>query len=155
MARRTSAIWQYFNEVNEDKVSNWVCVICKTIGSCKNTSNLWKHLEVNHKAIYDEIKARKQPAKKRRREDDESSRLLDNDERMGEDLPHNNDNPSVAAAANNAGPSGGRVGESIKASLGYRPSSLGPEFDSQVSAVAPTPGHVPPHIQFTRLSCLI
>ena len=106
MARRTSAIWQYFNEVNEDKVSNWVCVICKTVGSCKNTSNLWKHLEVNHKAIYDEIKARKQPAKKRRREDDESSRLLDNDERMGEDLPHNNDNPSVAAAANNAGPSG-------------------------------------------------
>jgi hypothetical protein len=25
---------------------------------------------------------------------------------MGEDLPHNNDNPSVAAAPNNAGPSG-------------------------------------------------
>jgi hypothetical protein len=34
---------------------------------------------------------------------------------------------------------------------GYQFSSLGPEFDSQVSAVAPTPGHVPPHIQFTRL----
>ena len=45
---------------------------------------------------------------------------------------------------------GGRVGESIKASLGYRPSSLGPEFDSQVSIVAPTPGHAPLHIQFTR-----
>jgi hypothetical protein len=26
----------------------------------------------------------------------------------------------------------------------------GPEFDSQVSAVAPTPGHAPLHIQFTR-----
>ena len=45
---------------------------------------------------------------------------------------------------------GGRVGESIKASLGYRPSSSGPEFDSQVSIVAPTPGHAPLHIQFTR-----
>ena len=37
---------------------------------------------------------------------------------------------------------------SIKASLGYRPSSL--EFDSQVSIGAPTPGHAPLHIQFTR-----
>lgn len=82
--RRTSAIWQYFQEIKEDKKSNWICVICKTIGSCKNTSNQWKHLEIYHKDIWDEIKTRKQPPKKRRREDDnESNNLLDDDsERM-------------------------------------------------------------------------
>jgi hypothetical protein len=78
--RRTSAIWQYFQEIKEDKKSNWVCVICKTVGSCKNTSNQWKHLEIYHKDIWDEIKTRKQPPKKRRREDDNvSNNLLDDD----------------------------------------------------------------------------
>ncbi len=43
---RTSAIWQYFQEVREDKKSNWFCVIYKSVGTCKNTSNQWKHLEL-------------------------------------------------------------------------------------------------------------
>ena len=104
MTRRASATWQYFNKKKEgNKASNWVCVICKTLGSCKNISNLWKHLGVNHEAIHDQIKQGKQPAKQRW---DESHRLLDDDdERVGEVLPLNNDDPSVAAAPNNADPS--------------------------------------------------
>lgn len=58
------------------------------IGSVlSNTSNLWKHLEIYHKAIWEEIMGKKQPSKKRRREDNnDSGYLLDNDsERMERD----------------------------------------------------------------------
>ena len=42
----------------------------------------------------------------KKRWDESHSLLDDDDERVGDDLPLNNDDPSVAAADNNAGPSG-------------------------------------------------
>jgi hypothetical protein len=96
--RRRSAIWRYFQETKEDKKSNWICVLCKTVGSCKNTSNQWKHLGIHHKAVWDEIRGQRQPPKKRRRQDDNGSEnLLDNDsERIESDT---NAGPSISVAA--------------------------------------------------------
>lgn len=96
--RRKSAIWRYFQETKEDKKSNWICVLCKTVGSCKNTSKQWKHLEIHHKAVWDEIRCQRQPPKKRRRQDDNGSdNLLDNDsERIESDT---NAGPSINVAA--------------------------------------------------------
>jgi hypothetical protein len=90
--------------VREDKKSNWVCVLCKTVGSCKNTSNQWKHLELHHKEIWEELKGKKQPPKKRRREDDNSNNLLDNDSGRIEDDADAVPSTSDSAAAD-AGPS--------------------------------------------------
>ena len=46
----------------------------------------------------------------------------------------------------------GRVGESVNTSLENRPSFLGTEIDSRVSAVAPTPGHATTHTVHTFLT---
>jgi hypothetical protein len=37
--RRSSAVWQYFQEIKEDKKSNWICVICKTVATSATTSD--------------------------------------------------------------------------------------------------------------------
>ena len=37
--RRSSAVWQYFQEIKEGKKSNWICVICKTVATSATTSD--------------------------------------------------------------------------------------------------------------------
>lgn len=62
--RKRSYVWSYFTSINSNDA---VCDTCnKTVRYCGNTTNLIKHLHINHKTEYDNVMTRRSEEEERR-----------------------------------------------------------------------------------------
>lgn len=62
--RKRSYAWSYFTSINSNDA---VCDTCnKTVRYCGNTTNLIKHLHINHKTEYDDVMMRRSEEEERR-----------------------------------------------------------------------------------------
>ncbi|KZS02545.1 Uncharacterized protein APZ42_000377, partial [Daphnia magna] len=83
--RKTSAVWDYFEDIKVDDRRVWRCVLCKETRDFKgNTSNLWSHLanskDDQHIEAHHSIKDKCQPPRKiTKKTDNRPARLLDID----------------------------------------------------------------------------
>ncbi len=54
----SSVVWKHFGfELSDVEQKKIVCKLCRTIVSAPqgNTTNLFNHLKINHKVVYDEV----------------------------------------------------------------------------------------------------
>ncbi len=80
--RKSSAVWDYFEDIKVDDRRVWRCLLCRETRDFKgNTSNLWSHLANNkdeqHIEAHNAIKDKCLPARKKSRSDNVPVRLLD------------------------------------------------------------------------------
>ena len=107
--RKSSAVWDYFDDIKVDDRRVWRCLLCQETRDFKgNTSNLWSHLakskDEQHIEAHNSIKDKCQPPRKKTMTaDNVPERLVDHETDVENDeREDSNPVPSTSASISGA-----------------------------------------------------
>jgi len=108
--RKSSAVWDYFDDIKVDDRRVWRCLLCQETRDFKgNTSNLWSHLakskDEQHIEAHNSIKDKCQPPRKKTMTaDNVPERLMDHETDVEND-EREDSNPVPSTSASTSGAS--------------------------------------------------